>query len=250
MSWLVRRLASWGGPRSIVIGLGIVGLAFLLRAWRIGELPPGLLSDEGYNLIDILDMRDTGTYPLFFERNLGREPLFIYLQALSVAMFGPTPFAARIVSVFLGTLTVALLHRFARNVFGADSWIPAASSLVLAATLYHTILSRVGLRSISLPPLTIAALLALWAAYQAGKPRFFLAAGAGFALTFYSYIAARSLPLIPVGLLALSGLRGWPQPERLPLKVSLASVTFLVLLVPLGFVAWRSPNIFWERSGT
>ncbi|HLF07883.1 MAG TPA: glycosyltransferase family 39 protein, partial [Dehalococcoidia bacterium] len=157
-----------GGLRRPLLGVVIVALAFFLRGWRIGELPPGFLSDEAYNVVDVVEMLETGSRPLFFTRNNGREPLFLYLQAASVALLGPTPFAARVVAVFLGTLTVALLYRLARDLFGPGSWAPVVSSLVLAVTLYHAILSREGLRSISLPPLALVALIALWSAYRRG----------------------------------------------------------------------------------
>jgi 4-amino-4-deoxy-L-arabinose transferase-like glycosyltransferase len=65
--------------------------------------------DEAFNLLDIVNMQNTGSFPIYFPANNGREPLFLYLQALSAAVFGPTPFAARTVSVFLGTGTVAAI---------------------------------------------------------------------------------------------------------------------------------------------
>ena len=238
-----------GGLRRPLLGVVIVALAFFLRGWRIGELPPGFLSDEAYNVVDVVEMLETGSRPLFFTRNNGREPLFLYLQAASVALLGPTPFAARVVAVFLGTLTVALLYRLARDLFGPGSWAPVVSSLVLAVTLYHAILSREGLRSISLPPLALVALIALWSAYRRGLTRDFALAGLGFALALYTYVAARAMPLVPVGFLAVAWLRCWPLPLRWLPKSGLAAGILLVGALPLAYVAWRSPTAFWARSG-
>ncbi len=245
----VDRLSALTGLRRPIVGVTIVAFAFFLRGWRIDELPPGFLSDEAYNLVDIVEMLETGSHPLYFTRNNGREPLFLYLQAVSVAVLGATPFAARVVAVFLGTLTVALLYRLARELFGPGSWAPVVSSLVLAVTLYHAILSREGLRSISLPPLAVVALIALWSAYRRGQTRDFALAGLGFALALYTYVASRAMPLVPAGFLAAGWLGRWPLPRRWLPKAGLAAAIVLVGAAPLGYVAWRSPTAFWARSG-
>ena len=69
--------------------------AVILRFYRLGELPPGLYRDEAFNGLDALKVLG-GDYALFFQANNGREPIYIYLTAVAVALFGQTAMAVRL----------------------------------------------------------------------------------------------------------------------------------------------------------
>ncbi len=83
-------------------------IAAALRLVALDRWPPGLYHDEAFNGLDALRVLQ-GDTPIFFTANNGREPLFIYLQALSVALFGRSPGALRLVSAIVGTLTIPTL---------------------------------------------------------------------------------------------------------------------------------------------
>ena len=85
-----------------------VGLAAVLRFYRLDEWPPGPYRDEAYNALDALGVL-RGQHALFFPANNGREPLFIYLVALSIALFGPTTLALRLPAAVVGALTTLCL---------------------------------------------------------------------------------------------------------------------------------------------
>src|SRR3990172_4024387 len=195
---------SWTSVPAPALALAIVAIAFALRVYRLAELPPGLNGDEAWNLIDILEMQETRRFPLFFPNNFGREPLFIYLQAVMALIAGATPFVARLTSAFVGTVTVALLYRFASRLLGPGSWAPQVSAAVLSLTLYHVVASRVGLRVISTLPFTIASLFFFWNAYIDGRWRSFLFGGFFLGLTLQTYLSARLVPLVPLGIVAAS----------------------------------------------
>ena len=72
-----------------------VGLAAALRFYRLGEWPPGPYRDEAYNALDALDVL-RGQHALFLPANNGREPFYIYLVALSIALLGPTTLALQL----------------------------------------------------------------------------------------------------------------------------------------------------------
>ena len=77
----------------------MTGLAGWLRLYRLGQWPPGFYRDEAYNGLDALGVLSGTT---LFSANNGREPLFIYLVALSVALFGPTVYAVRLPAAVVG----------------------------------------------------------------------------------------------------------------------------------------------------
>ena len=235
-------------PPAPALALALVAIAFLLRVYGLSELPPGLAYDEGWNLVDILAMRETGEFPLYFPNNHGREPLFIYLQAAMAAVWGDVaPFPARLTSAFLGTLTVALLYRLARAMFGPSSWAPLTSATVLAFTLSHIVLSRTGLRGISLPPFAIASFLFLWEAHRSGRWRSFLLGGLFLGLTMQTYLAARLVLFVPLVFVLVALARRWSWPVTFWRKSVAAGLVATIVAAPLLLVTLRDPDTALER---
>ena len=159
-----------------------------LRFWALGSIPPGLYHDEAFNGLDALGVLG-GERPIFFEANNGREPLFIYLVALSVAALGRSPGAIRIVAALLGTLTIPATYLMAKAMFNRRIGLLAAA--ITGLTLWHVNLSRIGFRAVAMPLLVALALWQLWLGLKDGSKRHFLAGGVLYGLTFYTYLAAR-----------------------------------------------------------
>ena len=133
-----------------------VGLAAALRFYRLGEWPPGPYRDEAYNGLDALGVLN-GRHALFFPANNGREPLYIYLVALSIALLGPTTLALRLPAALVGTLTTLPAWLLGRAWFGRTVGLLAA--FLWAITLWPVHLGRIGLRA-GLPAPALA--LAFW----------------------------------------------------------------------------------------
>ncbi len=192
-------------------------LAAALRFAFLSDYPPGLYRDEAYNGLDALAVLD-GERTLFFEGNNGREPLHIYAMALSVAIFGRTPLALRLPSALIGTLTVIPFYLLTRSWFGRRTALFAA--FIWATTLWPIHLSRLGFRTIFLPFFLAIAFYAITLTLKRAFPnrctdsenhhdsksfsringdsRLGIAsflAGILYAITFYTYLAARLTPL-------------------------------------------------------
>ena len=131
--------------------LAILLLASFFRFWRLGNFPPGLYHDEAYNGLDALSLvngevfpqfyegwelyaadahaarppQETN-FPVFFEGNYGREPLHVYLMALSISLFGATPFAVRAVPAAAGVLAVLTTFLAARALLAFASAEPGS----------------------------------------------------------------------------------------------------------------------------
>ncbi|MFQ5812731.1 MAG: ArnT family glycosyltransferase [Anaerolineae bacterium] len=165
-----------------------VAVATVLRFWALGYIPPGLYHDEAFNGLDALGVLE-GERPVFFEANNGREPLFIYLVALSVAALGRSPGAIRIVAALLGTLTIPATYLMAKAMFNRR--IGLLTAAITGLTLWHVNLSRIGFRAVAMPLAVALALWQLWLGLKDGNKRHFLAGGLAYGLTFYTYLAAR-----------------------------------------------------------
>jgi len=102
----------------------ILVLAFILRFYKLGEIPLSLDWDENSNAYNAYSILKTGRdeYGNFLpitNRSFDdyKPPLYMYLNVVTVAIFGLTPFAARLPSAFFGFLTVPAMYFLARKIF-------------------------------------------------------------------------------------------------------------------------------------
>jgi len=227
-----------------IILLFILLLAAVLRLWQLNTLPPGLYHDEAYNGLDALSLIQgkqfpqfyegwelyaldahadnpamEARWPLFFEGNYGREPLHVYLMALSIRLIGNKPLAIRLVPALAGILGVWTTYLAARALQKKpDSSIkkgpkalflfldPALLSALMLAILFPAILfSRFGVRAILFVPIETLTVYFFWSGINRAKVQgrgrvavwvYFMVAGFFLGLGLYSYAAARLFPLL------------------------------------------------------
>ncbi|MBN1581437.1 MAG: glycosyltransferase family 39 protein [Anaerolineae bacterium] len=178
---------------------GILVLALLLRLVGIDRVPPGVRYDELMNL-RMAERVLAGERPIYFEESWGHEPLYHYLQALSLAVLGKTALGLRFVSVLSGVLTVFATYLIARHLFGPA--IAVVSSLLLACSFWSLMLSRFGLRIVGVAPWTGLAACAFWRGLETpkDKPRHILLwfglCGLCQAIMLYTYFAGWMMPAL------------------------------------------------------
>lgn len=235
----------------------------MLRVWQLPHFPPGLWYDEAYYSMDAAWLLDGGPWQLFFAGNNGREPIFIYLQALFIWLFGAIPLTSRLIGPLAGTLTVPLLYiltrRLARHVqSGFSQGLPYLATAGLAVSYWHLGLSRSGFRAILLPLVAIIVFYAFWRGWQERKYLWFGLAGVALGLSQYTYLAARILPLL-LGVYALSWTALNRRTKNSPaeyyrlstlwLGLMLTGLTAGVVFAPLGWLFWQNPALFSARTG-
>ncbi|MBN1976575.1 MAG: glycosyltransferase family 39 protein [Anaerolineae bacterium] len=215
-----------------------------MRVYALGDIPRGLYHDEAFNGLDALEVLK-GQWPIYFAANNGREPLFIYLIAATIGLLGRTPGALRLAAAISGTFTIPTTCLAVRAWFSRR--VGLLSSAILAITLWHVHLSRVGFRAVTLPLVTS---LALWLgarAYRSRHWRDWFLAGLSYGFSFYAYLPARFSP-IALAIFALylmrtgRGKRLWPG----GLWFALGS---LLILAPLGFYTLSHWEIVMGRPG-
>ena len=252
----------------------IILLAAFLRLWQLSTLPPGLYSDEAYNGVDARMVLSGGGLPVYFMANNGREPLFIYLQTLAVALLGATPYALRLVSALIGILTIPAVYYCARVLFssgdeqregaGLDGWLCLLAAAAMAVSFWHLSLSRLALRAVMMPLASVLAIAGFWRAWTGRRYRAYALAGLWFGLALYTYIAARLLPLVPAAfVLSEVAATLWQRRQQSPQEwqvcrqrwrqrltglLILAGAGCLVAL-PLAIAAWQAPALVLGRAG-
>ena len=229
----------------------VILLAFALRAHRLPEVPFGWHPDEASKGLLARDVLAGKYNPAFFTAFTGRDALYVYLEALAFAVFGESIFAGRVLSAFIGVLTVAGTVAVGRAMFSRRVGLLAAG--LIATSLWHIIASRNGYRAVIQPLVQIPVLWLLFREWRrsenAGRswPRAVLA-GVFLGLTQYTYTAARAFPLLVLALLALAWILS-PSLIRergrwlLPMLGSSA-----IVLLPLAVYFIRNPFDLYGRA--
>ncbi len=247
----------------LAVGVAVLLVAAALRIVALGRVPPGLYHDEAYYGLDAVDVLH-GRLALYFPANNGREPLFIYLVAPAIAVLGKSPFALRLVSCYVGLLTVAATGAAGRALFSRR--VGLLSAAVLAVTLWHVHLSRVGFRVVTLPLLLA---LAIWQAaggrgqeaggrkqeaggrkQEAGGRKHWVVAGVLYGLSFYTYTAARFTP-VALALFGIYALATKPQIRNTQYAVRFGLVILVTIatVAPLAAYTVLHPDVVLGRPG-
>ncbi len=142
------------GNGSLVLAILLLG--FLARAIQFPNNPPGLYVDEagaGYETLSLIhtgaDRWGTPLPVYFISWGSGQSVLYSYLSIPFVMGFGLSRFSIRLLSLFVGTLTLVLLYVSVKRAFGRRAaWI---STLLLAVMPWHVMISRWALDANLLP---------------------------------------------------------------------------------------------------
>lgn len=265
---------SW---RELGFLLAIVVLAAALRLYRLDVLPPGLYHDEAYNGLDALallrgeprplffeaweqiafagqvETLPHGRFPVFFVGNYGREPLFYYLLALSLAVIGAKPLAIRLVPALTGILLVPAVYWLARELLAGDDDARGRRVALLAAlnvaTWYWLVhFSRFGIRPMLLALVAALTFACLLRGLRTGRKSSWAAGGFWLGLSLYTYTPARMLPLAVFGWLAVVA---WAERSFLRRRwregAAFATVALLVAAPLIAFFI-RHPEWAWFRA--
>ncbi|MCP4425853.1 MAG: phospholipid carrier-dependent glycosyltransferase [Chloroflexi bacterium] len=200
----------------ILILVGLMALAFLLRWFLLDSVPPGWRDDELINSLVISQKALDGDLAVYYADASGHEALYHLLNAIFLGLFGPGVAGIRLLSVILGTLTVPMTYLMGRKLFNGG--VGLAAALGLAFSFWSLMYSRIGLRHILMPLLTLAAFYFFWRGMETNVLRFkindlrlmierpivnrqssivnYLLSALFISLGFYTYFAGRGVPLI------------------------------------------------------
>ena len=215
----------------------ILILAFALRFWQLGKIPLSLDWDEVSNAYNAYSILKTGRdeygkiLPLY-NRSFDdyKPPAYMYLNVPAVAIFGLTPFAARLPSAILGFLTIPALYFLVKRLV-KDEKVALMSAFLLAISPWHLQFSRVGFEANVGLFFTVAAftffLYSLDFAGSLGpkQKKFLIASAILFGASFYTYHSMRIfIPLLLVATLLVT--------KKQFFKISKKYIAvFLILLV-------------------
>lgn len=129
--------------------LAILLLATAFRFAALFDSPPGWRDDELIELDMDLRIRD-GWRPLYITEAEGHEPLYHYLHAATIALFGENVAGYKWLPMAFGVVSLALTYALARRLFGTRVAIVAAG--LMAVSFWPIMYARLGLRHVGLLP--------------------------------------------------------------------------------------------------
>lgn len=228
--------------REVLMTVGLLVGAYLLRGTATAQMPTTLSGDEGsVGLVAAQYFRGEANNP-FTIGWFSFPSFYFWLQGLSMGIFGRTIEALRIPSALAGAFTVVGVYWLARALFDRTTAVLAAG--LLLGSHYHIHFSRVGLNNVYDGLFAVIALAGVWHGWKTGRRASFVAAGLALGLGQYFYVAIRIVPLL---LLIWAAVAWFSERKRFRRRLSdlgLSAFVAFVVVLPLALYFARFPTEF------
>ncbi len=218
----------------------ILLLAAFFRLYRLPTMPWGLSQDEVVNADISLNVLTEGGAP-FLSGGFGHEPLFHYLQGVTLTLFGDNVIGIRMPAVMVGTLLVAAGYTLMRRMWGPVAAI--ATAVGLSVSWWPVIFSRIGIRAITFPLLLTLAIISLRRGLTLRRRALVILAGLLFGLTLYTYTSARVVPALALAWLMHATIFHRTGLQRHRKALLGAALVAIVVVAPLVLYLSAHPEI-------
>jgi 4-amino-4-deoxy-L-arabinose transferase-like glycosyltransferase len=191
--------------KKIKVSLAVIAIlivASFFRLWQLESIPPGLYPDVAMNGTNVLENLRSGHLQIFYPENNGREGFFMWLIALAFKIFGVSIWSLKFAGAFLGIMTILGIYLLTKEllkktVFSENrEYVALLSSFLMAVSFWHTLMSRIGFRAISLPFILVFTFCFFFKGLHDKKLAYFIISGGLFGLGFYTYTSVRLAPAI------------------------------------------------------
>ncbi|NDJ62859.1 MAG: glycosyltransferase family 39 protein [Chloroflexi bacterium] len=224
--------------------------AAVFRFWDLTALPPGLADAEIDNL-RIVETARQGRIEVFYALNgEGHEGLYQMAVAAVTSVVGSGLIGYRLVSLWAGLITLALVYALGKRLFGPLAAVTAAA--VLAVGMAPAVLAR-GIAPETLLPLFVTGvLLALARSLPVygtrpppPEPRTipFASLGILLGLGFYIHPASYAVALLSIGFIVYMVLARQPLSQRTLSYTWFALVVALVMATPYVISTLQFPDL-------
>lgn len=187
--------------------IGILILALGLRIYKLEDVPPSISWDEaavGYNAYTIANwgMDEYGRFlPLYFRSfGEGKNPVDIYLTALSTKLLDLSEFSTRLPAAVFGVLNVLLLYFLSKTLF-KSRLIGLIASLFLAISPYNLHFAHFNHEANIALFFFMSAILLFYLSLNKRK-NLIIPSGIAFILSFLSYSASKIV--VPIILIVIT----------------------------------------------
>lgn len=250
-------------------------IAAALRFYRLPDLPPGLHFDEAFKGVTARGLLEGAPPQLFFESDMGEEPIALYLVAAAIGLLGQKPWIIRLPSAFAGVLTVPLAWWLGRELFrnprshrggraiqpeqreelrspgGFQEQIMGLGTALVLAILYsHLSFSRIGMEPILVPFFATLAFAALARGLNTDRWPAFALTGLALGGSLYTYKAGYFVPVLAALIVAYAAVVERRFLRRHGRGLLLTALVALIVAAPIGLYFVTHPANFLQRPAS
>jgi hypothetical protein len=235
----------------IIAGVITLLIILVFRISQIEAIPAEMYSDHAEKLLDIMNIF-SGKFPIFFERNTGREPFQFYATALIVKLFniGFTFLSLKIGTVLFGLLTLVYVYLIGMEI--ENKWVGLAAVIFAGIAYWPNVISRVALRYSLYPLFAAPVLFYLIKGLRTRRINDFILCALFIGLGLHGYSSFRIVPIFVTFILLLQSIgkhRGYRFSDQLSLLIVIGLISLSVFL-PLFRYWFDNPQMFSYRTMT
>jgi 4-amino-4-deoxy-L-arabinose transferase-like glycosyltransferase len=223
-------------------------LVLFFRVYRLGEVPPEMISDHAEKLLDVSDVL-RGEYHVFFPRNTGREAFQMYLTAFVAQVFrtGLTFISLKIGTVLLGLFTLPFVYLLGKE-YG-NSRVALLAFVFAGIAYWPNVTSRIALRFTLYAAFVAPTLYFLVRGLRTRNRNDFIFAGLAMGIGLHGYSPFRVVPILVIVAFSLAFFHDRLRNQRSNLILGFLALVVISLIVflPLGRYAVDNPEMFSYR---
>ena len=234
--------------RSALLVFAMIAVIVFFRTYRLYDVPPEMTSDHAEKLMDVYDITQ-GQFSIYFPRNTGREPLYIYLCALFAELFTGTSFLTlKVVAVIGGLLTLPYIYLLGKE-FGSER-IGLLAVLFAGIGYWPSVIERFGLRISFYPLFAAPTLYYIIRGLRRENRNDFILAGIALGIGLNGYTPFRIMPFVVVALFGVYLLhaRDWQARKQSMIWLGLLAFTSFIFFIPLARYMIEFPDMFVYRA--
>ncbi|MDP2789751.1 MAG: hypothetical protein Q8O51_01350 [bacterium] len=194
--------------KHLLVALGVLCLAAVLRFTALADYPYGINQDEASRAYEAYSLVQTGhdsyghrwpmTLESFSAKRDNASAIHTYLSIPTVAVLGPTVLAVRLPAAFAGTLTVAVLMVLAW-LLTRSPWVVHLAGFSLAVSNWHLLVSRFGHEAVWALLFFLGGLAAFVHAQR--SPKWYFVSAFSWVVCLYGYPVAKLV--VPLSIVLL-----------------------------------------------
>ena len=234
--------------RWTLLVIAVVGLTLFFRFYHLSQVAPDMTSDHAEKLLDVYDILN-GRFSIYFPRNTGREPLYVYLSALIAYLFTGVSFQTlKIAAVLGGIVMLPYLYLLGKE-FGGKR-IGLLAVLFAGIAYWPNVIERFGLR-ISFYPLFVAITsYYLIRGLRRQSRNDIILAGIALGLGLNGYTPFRIVPFVVIAafIVYIIHARSGQERSQAILWLGLLALTSFILFIPQARFALENPEIYGFRA--
>ncbi|MCX8094210.1 MAG: PA14 domain-containing protein [Candidatus Goldbacteria bacterium] len=229
----------------------IILIGIFFRTYMIKDIPAGCYRDEGQNgneAINIMNgvVLDGTSLPVYIERWTQNAAMYMYFVAASFKFFGIGVLQIRLVSIIFGILCIPAFYFLLRYLYGVR--LALIGAFLIATLRWHVNFSRIGFLGILTVFFVILCIYFAWKVYKERKIFDFIMLGIVTALSLYTYLASRLIPvaIFIFGLYIL--FKDFKFYKNNWKKILIGLAAFFIVGLPLFEYAVKHPQYFTSRQ--